>query len=293
MKNFLFFISKTILILLVVAIILDVCYSFVYEKSSNRGKIDYVYCAKPQNFDVIILGSSRANNHFVTPMFAEKGLKSYNFGMSGSHLFESSLLLKLMLKNKFKIKKIILETDLNLCSQHQAEGISSRFLPYIHTSNVVREHFEATENFKYLYYIPFYRYLKFENRIGIRELFFSAIEKKTIHLQNYGYVALIGNQNGNMKNNIKSLNPLPANKYYLEIKKICKKNHIKLISIMTPMCENVVGIDYFEKVKKKYPEIYNYENAVIENENFSSCGHLNDEGARKFTKIILKDFFNK
>ena len=49
-------------------------------------------------------------------------------------------------------------------------------------------------------------------------------------------------------------------KYYEEIKKICKKNNIKLIVIMTPMCENVVGMNYFQKVEKAYPEIYNYEN---------------------------------
>jgi hypothetical protein len=34
---------------------------------------------------------------------------------------------------------------------------------------------------------------------------------------------------------------------------------------MTPMCENVTGMNYFDKVHKAYPEIHNYENAVIEN----------------------------
>jgi hypothetical protein len=62
---------------------------------------------------------------------------------------------------------------------------------------------------------------------------------------------------------------------------------------MTPMCENTRGLNYFNKVKKLYPEIYNYENAVIEDRYFSSCGHLNDAGARKFTNVIIKDFFNK
>jgi hypothetical protein len=101
-----------------------------------------------------------------------------------------------------------------------------------------------------------------------------------------------GKKKGNMKNDIRALNPLD-NKYYNEIKAICKANNIKLIAIMTPMCSNVKGMDYFDKVKKKYPEIYNYENAVEGDQYFSSCGHLNDEGARKFTAVILKDFFGK
>jgi hypothetical protein len=62
---------------------------------------------------------------------------------------------------------------------------------------------------------------------------------------------------------------------------------------MTPMCENVIGMNYFEKVKSAYPEIHNYENVVIENKYFSSCGHMNDNGARKFTSIIVRDFFKK
>lgn len=293
MIKLLLFIGKIFLLFLITAIVLDGFYSFVYENGRNRGKIDFVYNSKPQNFDVVILGSSRANNHFVAPLFEAKGLKTFNFGMSGSHLFEASLLLKLMISNKFKIKNIIIETDLNLCSEEQADGISSRFLPYIRSSEVVRKHFQGTQDFNYLYYIPFYRYLKFETKIGVREMFFSGINKKTNHLNNLGYSPLLGNQNGNMKSNLKALVPLPRNKYYLEIKRICAKNNIRLIAVMTPMCENLVGIDYFEKVKKTYPEVYNYENVVIENENFSSCGHLNDEGAKKFTKIILKDFFNK
>jgi hypothetical protein len=45
-------------------------------------------------------------------------------------------------------------------------------------------------------------------------------------------------------------------------------------------------MNYFDKVHKAYPEIHNYENAVIENKYFSSCGHMNDVGARIFTAII-------
>jgi hypothetical protein len=49
-------------------------------------------------------------------------------------------------------------------------------------------------------------------------------------------------------------------------------------------------MNYFDKVHKAYPEIHN-ENAVIENKYFSSCGHMNDVGARIFTAIIIHDFF--
>jgi hypothetical protein len=68
-------------------------------------------------------------------------------------------------------QNVILEADLNLSNDHQAEGISAKYLPYLHSSVTVRKHFENEKNFNELYYIPFYRYLKFETRIGIRETF--------------------------------------------------------------------------------------------------------------------------
>jgi hypothetical protein len=293
MRKFLLFTLKTLILTIVIAVALDFIYTTVYLQSSNRGKIDHVYNSKNENYDVVILGSSRANNHFVSQMFEDKGLKTFNFGMSGGHLFEADLILKLMLERHYKIKNIILEADLNLSNEHRADGISSKFLPYLHHSEIVKKHFSGEEDFNYLYYIPFYRYIRFDPQIGFRETVKTARKERTSNLENAGYYPLKKHNKGNMKNNIVNLNPLPHNKYYEEIKNICKANNINLIVVMTPMCENVVGMNYFDKVKKAYPEIYNYENVVIEDKYFSSCGHMNNNGARLFTAQIIKDFFNK
>lgn len=293
MKNFLVYTVKILIIIILVAGVLDLAFTYVFMQSKNRGKIETVINSKAKKYDVVILGSSRANNHFVSQLFEDKGLKTFNYGMSGGHLFETSLLLKLMIERKYTIKNIILEADLNLSNDQEAEGISATFLPFIHNSGIIRNHFITHKDFYELYYIPFYRYIKYDTKIGFRETFFTAIHKKTNALDNLGYYPLVKHKNGNMKNNIVNLNPLPHNKYYEEIKSLCKTNNINLITVMTPMCENVVGMNYFDKVKKVYPEIYNYENVVKEDKYFSSCGHMNDTGARMFTARILKDFFNK
>lgn len=293
MKKFLVYTVKILTITILVAVILDGLYTFIFSQSENRGKIETVFNSKSKNYDVIILGSSRANNHFVSQIFEDKGLKTFNYGISGGHLFEASLLLKLMIERKYTIKNVILEADLNLSNDHEAEGIAALFLPYIHSSDVIKKHFERQENFNELYYIPFYRYIKYDTKIGFRETFFTAIHKKTNALDNLGYYPLEKHKNGNMKNNIVNLNPLSHNKYYEEIKEICKANKINFIAVMTPMCENVVGMNYFDKVKNAYPEIHNYENTVVEDKYFSSCGHMTDTGARMFTSRIVKDFFNK
>ena len=292
MKQFSRLIVFILIAILLLAVVLDWGYTTIFQQSSTRGKIEYVYHASPQQYDVVFLGSSRANNHFVAPLFEEKGIKTFNYGMSASHLFEASLLLKLMVERKFVIKKLILETDMNLANETRDAGISAQFLPYLHDSQIIKDHFSVEQDFWKLYYIPFYRYLAFDAKIGFREMNRSWRQVPTNYLDNLGYHPLGGKKKGNMKNDIRKMKPLD-NRYYKEIKAICKANNIELIALMTPMCSNVKGMDYFDRVKSKYPEIHNYEKAVEGDQYFSSCGHLNDEGARMFTKIILKDFFGK
>jgi len=289
MKQFLQYTLKILLLTIVIALVLDFGYTKVFLQSSNRGKIEKVFNSNGEKYDVVILGSSRANNHFVAQMFEDKGLKTFNYGMSGGHLFEASLLLKLMIERNYQIKNVILEADLNLSNDHQAEGISAKFLPFLHESETIKTHFEKESDFMELYYIPFYRYVKYDAKIGIREVWDTARNKPTSLLDNKGYYPLGKKPNANMKNDIVNLKPLPHNKYYEEIKKICKDNNINFIAVMTPMCENTKGIDYFKQVQKLYPEIHNYENVVVEDRYFSSCGHLNDKGARLFTNKIMYD----
>ena len=292
MKHFLIFIIKIVVVTFLLLVILDFAYTKVYLQSTNRGKIGHVINSKDNQYDVVVLGSSRANNHFVTPMFEAQGLKAFNYGMSGGHLFEASLMLKLMMKQNYKIKNIILEADLNLSNEKESETVAARFMPYLHESTVIANHFEKQQGFNAKYYLPFYRYIVADSQIGFREMYQSALKKPTNALNNLGYYPLGKKPNANMKNNITNLKPL-RNKYYEEIKHLCKVNNINLIVLMTPMCENTKGLNYFDKVKKLYPEIYNYENAVLEDRYFSSCGHLNDAGARKFTSVIIKDFFSE
>jgi hypothetical protein len=265
-------------------------YTAIISHSEERNKIENVIHTTNKKYDVIIMGTSRANNHFVTELFEKKGLKSFNYGISGTHLFETSLLLKLMIANKYEIKNLFLEADLSICNEKRDEGTTARFMPYIHRNAIIKKHYENETDFYPIYYLPFYRYIKFDNKIGFREFFDVASNKPTNALHNKGYYPLISKKKGNMKNDISSLKVI-RNKYYEEIKQICKDNNIKLTVVMTPMCENTKGLNYFDKVHQLYPEIHNFENVITDDAYFASCGHLNDEGARIYTKRIIKEFF--
>lgn len=292
MKSFLLFIGKILLVLLLSAFALDFLYTTVFAQSESRNKVENVINSKPQNYDVIILGTSRANNHFVSELFEKEGLKTFNYGMSGAHLFETSLLLKLMIENGWKIKNVIVETDLNLSNEKRDDGTFGRFMPFMHKSKSITEHFKNEPDFTELYYVPFYRYIQFDAKVGFRAWNKTLGDEPTNTLANSGYYPLGFNPKANMKNNIESLMPL-RNRYFEEIKQICKSNNINMISVTTPMCSNVKGMEYFKKVKALYPEIKEYEHVVEGDEYFSSCGHLNDKGARLYTTKIIEDLFKK
>lgn len=294
MKKFLFFVSKIIVICLVLSIALDFIYSSIYLHTSNRRKIGYAYVSKPKKIDVVILGSSRAENHLVSQMFIDKGLKTFNYGMQGSKLFESDLILKVLLERKNIIKNVIVQVDLNLESglNTYSEANTLKFMPYLYDSQSIENQLKELPDYKLEYYIPFYRYIKYETKIGFREVLFSSIHKKSKELSYGGYSALSLSSGEKLNSDLSKISPC-RNLYYEEIRQICKSNNINFIAIMTPMCKNTKGLDYFEKVKKIYPEIHNYQDVVKEDQYFFSCGHMNDAGARIFTTRILKDFFKK
>ena len=292
MKQFLLFIGKILLVLLLSAFALDFIYTTVLAQSETRNKVENVMNSKPQNYDVIILGTSRAINHFVSVLFEKQGIKTFNYGMSGAHLFETSLMLKLMIERGWKIKNVIVETDLNLSNEKRDDGTFGRFMPFMHSSKTITEHFKNESDFTELYYVPFYRYIQFDAKVGFRAWYKTLVNEPTTILANDGYYPLGYNPKASMKNNIESLVPL-RNRYFEEIKQLCKVNNINLIAVTTPMCSNVKGMDYFKKVKTLYPEIKEYEHVVEGDEYFSSCGHLNDKGARLYTKKIIDDLFKK
>ena len=292
MKRFFQFLLKSLAVLLFTMIVLDVLYTVVYKQSDDRNKISHLYHSENQQYDVVFLGSSRVNNHFVPKYFNDRGYKTYNFGITRSRLEESALMLKLMVERNYVIDTLILQVDLNINTNDHSEAIRSLFMPYLHQSKTIRKHYKDIPEYNELLLVPFYRYMHYDARIGFREMYASLVHKETNALHRDGFNALTKNQRPMVAADLSKYYP-KRNKAYEEIKAVCKANNIQLIALMTPMCSNVKGMDYFDRVKSQYPEIHNYENAVEGDQYFSSCGHLNDEGARKFTTIILQDFFGK
>jgi hypothetical protein len=290
MKKFLLFLAKGCALLLVTLVLLDVLYTAVYLQSDSRSKIDYLYNSKDKNYDVVFLGSSRVNNHFVPEIFNKAGYKTFNFGITRSRLDESALMLQMMVERNYKIKHLILQVDLNINTNDHSEAIRSLFMPYLHTSKTIREYYSDLPEYNQLLYIPFYRYMHYDARIGFREMYYSAIHKKTNVLENDGFHPLLNGPDKLVPADLSKYYP-KRNKGYETIKAICKKNNIHLIALTTPMCMETINRDYFNHIQKVYPEILRFENAVTDDKYFSTCGHLNKDGAIEYTKIVFNALF--
>lgn len=289
MQTFVKHILKIVLLLILSASLLDFIYTKVYETSKERNKVQAIINGNTGNFDMIVLGSSRANNHLVTSEFTKDRIKAFNYGMSGSSLEESALLLQLMLEKNWNIKNVLLEVDLNVNSESYSDGTRALFMPYFR-NEIISNYYHTSENFNQLYYIPFYRYVAYETKIGVREVFFSILKRKSNSLKNGGFYPLT-NVGKNMKYDLSKYTS-KANKNYKKIKDLCRIHKINLIVITTPMCKNTVNRNYFKELKKMYPEIYNFEDVVTDDNYFSSCGHMNVEGATIFTKQIIDSLKN-
>jgi hypothetical protein len=290
MKKFLLFLAKGCALLLVTLVLLDVLYTAVYLQSDSRSKIDYLYNSKDKNYDVVFLGSSRVNNHFVPEIFNKAGYKTFNFGITRSRLDESALMLQMMVERNYKIKHLILQVDLNINTNDHSEAIRSLFMPYLHTSKTIREYYSNLPEYNQLLYIPFYRYMHYDARIGFREMYYSAIHKKTNVLEYDGFHPLLNGPDKLVPADLSKYYP-KRNKGYETIKAICKKNNIYLIALTTPMCMETINRDYFNHIQKVYPEILRFENAVTDDKYFSTCGHLNKDGAIEYTKVVFNALF--
>jgi len=290
MKTFIVFILKIFGLLLITMGLLDLLYTTAYLQSAQRSKIDYLYNSKNKKYDVIFLGSSRVNNHFVPRIFNDKGYKTFNFGITRSRLDESALILKMMIERHYEIKNLILQVDLNINTNDHSEAIRSLFMPYLHQSQTIRNHYKDIPEYDALLFIPFYRYMHYDGRIGFREMYFSLVHKRSNALDNDGFYPLESHPGKMIPADLSIYYP-KRNHAYEEIKGLCQINHINLIALTTPMCKNTINRDYFSHIREVYPEIHNFENAVTDDKYFSTCGHMNKSGAEAFTQIVFNAFF--
>ena len=171
MNKFIVFIVKIVAILLVIALSLDVIYTFLYTNSIDTSKFQFIKKQEDTKFNYVFLGSSRVVNH-INPEIIDSitNKESINFGVMDAKPKDVFTLLKLLDYYNIKSDSLFIQTDYYYNSNDKSNFLYVDLIPYIRENKIISTYFEDENDFLALYYFPFFRYSKNNPKLGIREL---------------------------------------------------------------------------------------------------------------------------
>jgi hypothetical protein len=285
MKKFSIYILGILFSLILLLYLADFIFTTVYIKSIPRNKLQYILKEKNKFYDIVFLGSSRVANHVDTELFSKlSGKRCINLGVEGAGLNDNLLQLKLLLDSN-KVNNLFLQVDNNFQNSSPSNISISEAMPFF-TNKIVSDHLkEHFNNYYLLKYIPFYRYAVNSPKIGFREMFFSLINKKPRIDPSKGYIPKF-HKALTLKYYSFPKNIVRENPALNEIKLICKEYNVNLILFISPYCSKVINSNYLEQLNYKIPNLYDLSKNY-KDDYFSNCSHLNDRGAKEFTKSLF------
>ncbi|MFD0962604.1 hypothetical protein [Pseudofulvibacter geojedonensis] len=289
MRKFCIYLLKLLIVIIACLYILDYSYSYVYKNRNPRTKISYLLSQKNKEIDYLFIGSSRVDNGIDPEIItSETGHSALNLGIQGGSVEDYLLMLKLVEFCKIKTKKIFVQIDFSYNSNNYSDIINSMLIPYIDDPFVYSELKRRQPNAWFLRYIPFYKYMVFDYKIGFREFFSTLINKKTRTSMESGYYPLYRNlkREGGLPKTI-----ISKNVAFESIKGLVKKNKWNVVYYTAPICIEATNKNYLTKLEEKIPKLVNLA-SVFNNkpEYFHDCTHLVDAGAKAFTKIMVDKF---
>jgi len=156
-------IKKIITYLTACICILFVYRSFLYfvirkNKQGIFSKYNDVFLKEGNTYDVLFLGSSRAEMHFEPQIFDSiTKLNSYNLGISGASVKLNFIVLKTYCHQHQKPKHIILNLDyFSLKSDSDMLNDFPRYFPYLNNDYLRAELNAVDDRFTSFYYNPFH-----------------------------------------------------------------------------------------------------------------------------------------
>ena len=214
--------------------ILDFAYTYVYDNGAYRNKVMWVRDMENLKVDYVVLGSSRVFYH-VDPIQirASTGKQGLNLGDNAFSSFESYLLLKEFLKTN-RTENVYVQVD-NLFKDDGPHHVGEKsWIPFINEKSIYRDF--SIYGFEYELYksIPFYRFQKFESRIGYRDVVTSALGKGHDYEPLLGYHPVSKVLQRNLKPR-KSIESDKLNRSIKAIIELCNDQNIKLAFFTAPI----------------------------------------------------------
>lgn len=278
----------------------------LYFSAKSGVTFETTYSMDSTKAEVIILGSSRANHHFIPSIIEDSlQLSCHNAGRSAMGLFYNASVLESIIK-RYSPKIVVLEfMPVELYYDRDGYESLSVLMPYYYRNKEIRSYFDYKSNFETLKFKSHLYAFNSTLHTVIPSLLGVDMESEKHAIQ--GYIPLHGELKADKIQNrekfkSKSVSDIDPNKVDA-LKKIvanCKAKGISLVIIQSPRFHIVkrdVSSELFDKLRQEENLYYlDYSNASPfdkESDLFKDVTHLNDSGATLFTKIVTKELKKK
>jgi hypothetical protein len=290
-----------VFVLLVVAsdkIIGRICEK-LYYKSNDYNIHRLRYTLDSTREDILILGSSRAQYHFIPSIIDQNtGLRSYNCGFGGEGLVFSFIQLKESLK-RYKPRLVVLEVSPNILIDPESQQKLKILMPFSKKDPLIYDALtkeEMTERVKLMSSI-----YPYNSTIAslITGRYKPNVDTTGGFMPLQGVIDTIGI---NSKINVAfPSTSIPQDR--LDVLKqfitTCTNSNIKLLIVVSPVYQANQNLDemtqYIETTCKEYNKAYflNYSKLEGVHQNplyFKDNLHLNYDGAKVFSEVVSKKF---
>ena len=287
MRRFFKYIGVISIIIVVLLLLLDAIYTAAYQNEEPRNKVQLVANMKESHIDYIFLGSSRTENHIDCELVEKlTGKSCINLGIQGGRLNDYKILVLLLKQNSISFEKLFVQVDYIYNFKGHSPSFIASFMPFLNSNNLPPNIIDDLDLPDY-YSVPFLRYAVNDSKIGFRETFMQYLRKPSrVNFEN-GFSPLQGvgsHISGHFPNSIVS-----TNEALEDIVQQVEQD--KLILFTAPYCENGENRNTFLKaLKERHISLKDYSKLFDANsEYYVNCGHLNEKGAKQFTKILTQD----
>jgi hypothetical protein len=290
MRRFLVYLLFLILGLCIYYLLLEKIYTASYKEFGIKNKIQWIRSMNSQDtLDYAVFGSSRVLYH-IDPIIIQKrsGKIGLNLGYIGAGPFETYLAVKEYLR-KNKVRDVFIQVDRQYSKQNRDEIGQLSWIPYLKEDEIFKDFQIFGNEYLYYHYIPFYRYQKFESRLGLRSVISNITRPNLNFNEKKGYNPVSVGFKGNKEFSIK-MNNEKRSIYYDKIDELCKANNIKVYYFTAPYYNSDIN---FESLMSYFKEYKDFSNLILNKEYFADNIHLNKNGATQFTKHFCDIYFQK
>lgn len=287
MKKFLTYLVFILGVTLILMIFLDQGYTYVYKNGLSRNRFQSRIKLKNKHYNIGFYGSSRVENHIDAKMIEKAtGRSSINLGFSGATLADILVLAELNNSNNVTFDTVFVQIDYNYNSEELSPLFKANLVPYM-DEEIVDKTLAGEDDYELYKYVPFYKYLRNEKVVGLRELLSVLSKKKTNVITSIGFKPQYGigtDVHGGFPKQMQSNNSrLKAIKNLFQDK--------TLYFFTAPYCKEMVNRENIDDLKGKVNSYKNFS-AIFDShpEYFFDCWHLNIEGAEEFTKRIITEY---